>query len=114
MISSAFILGSIVASILLIWFRTEAYVEYCRLFRLNKISKYKDFDEKHKNDVSLSYIGYLRQYHNGFTIRMITCPICLAVWLSVTVALSFAVINLAPIVFISGLIIFGTIDRLLG
>ena len=82
------IISLIVATILVLWFRSEAYVEYCRLLHLNWISFYKDYYDQRKNDVSLNYFGYLRQYHNCFFVR--------------------------PIAFIGGLILFGTVDRLLG
>lgn len=104
---------SIVAFFLLIWFKTEAYVEYCRLFKLNKISFYKDYDEKKKNDVSLTYHGYLRQYHNQFFTRLITCPICAAVWISAINAVFFAKISVLFVTCIGGLILFGIIHKLL-
>ncbi len=73
----------IIAAILVIWFRTEAYVEYSKLFKLNWLSAYKDYEAKKHDDCRLNYLGYLKQYHNSFFIRLITCPICLSCWLSV-------------------------------
>lgn len=98
---------------LLIWFRTEAWLEYTRLFGLNFLSFYKDYDTKYREDVSLNYIKYLRKYHNCFTVRLITCPICQAVWWG----MAFGVLTsafLIPIYIIGGLLLFGIIDRLLG
>jgi len=72
-----------IGAILLIWFRTEAYVEYCKLLRLKFLCNYKDYEEKkQKEDCRLTYHGYLRQYKNSFFVRLVTCPICLSVWLS--------------------------------
>ena len=113
MILHLFMLCSLVAFVLIIWFRTEAFVEYCRLFKLNRISCYKDYDEKKKNDVSLTYHGYFRQYHNGFITRMIACPVCVAVWLSMGAALLALNLTVFPFIFVIGLILFGTVDRLL-
>jgi hypothetical protein len=103
----------IVALILLIWFRTEAFVEYCRIMNMNYISKYKDYDLKRKEDVSLTYLTYLRQYHDGFLVRLITCPICLSVWISILLCFMFFQAAI-PIVIIGSLIVYGIIDRLLG
>ena len=103
----------IISLILLIFFRTDAYIEYCRLFHLNFLSHYKDFDIKYKEDVSLTYIQYLRRYHNCFFIRLITCPICLAVWLGIIAAIFTTVIFL-PIYIVGGLLLYTIIDRLLG
>lgn len=68
MMYSIFILSSIVALCLLIWFKSDAYIEYCKLFHLDMVSKYKDYYEKKKNDITLTYFGYLRQYHNNFLL----------------------------------------------
>ncbi len=114
MIAAIFLSSSVVALFLVIWFRTEAWVEYCRLFKLNRISHYKDYDEKKKNDVALTYHGYLRQYHNCFQIRLLTCPICVAIWLAMLNVLLFGKISVFPVTFIGGLILFGIVDRLLG
>ena len=103
----------IVALVLLVWFRTDAWLEYTRLFHLNFLSFYKDFDAKYKEDVSLTYLHYLRRDHNCFFVRLITCPICLAVWLGIIVAICLMPV-LFPVYVIGGLLLFTAIDRLLG
>lgn len=108
-----FFSSSIVAFFLLIWFKSDAYIEYCRLFHLNRISHYKDYEEKKKNDISLTYHGYLRQYHNCFFVQLVTCPICTTVWLSILSGIFFWNFLIIPITFIGGLILFGIIHRLL-
>ncbi len=129
---------SIISLILLVWFRTEAWLEYCRLFGLDCISFYKDFEVKQYNDVTLTYHIYLRRYHNSFFVRLITCPICLSVWLALTITiikgtlLAIGIIILThggigvilltllgmafelPVIILGSLAIYGAIDRLLG
>ena len=114
MFVSILISSSIVAFFLLIWFRSDAYLEYCRLFKLDFISFYKDYEEKRKNDISLSYHEYLQQYHNSFFTRLITCPVCTAVWLALFNAILFSKLSVLPLTFIGGLIFFGIIHKLLG
>lgn len=104
---------SLITLILLIWFRTDAYLEYCRVFNLDIISHHKDFDIKYKEDVSLTYLHYLRMYHNSFFTRLITCPICLSVWLGLLLGLITPIIFI-PCYIIGGLLLFTIIDRLLG
>ena len=125
----------ILALILLIHFRTEGWVEYCRLLHLNFLSFYKDYDIKKSSDEFLTYHLYLRRYHNCFFVRMITCPVCLIIWLGILLFLvevgiaiilasfagiaGFIAIFLSavfswPIEIILGLIIFLIIDKLLG
>jgi len=113
MITAILVSSSLVALILLVWFRSEAYIEYCRFFHLDFISHYKEYDEKKKNDISLTYHEYLRQYHNGFKTRLVTCPICVAVWLSILSAILFGKLALMPIAFVGGLLLFGVIHKLL-
>lgn len=113
MFTSILMVGSIVALFLVVWFKTEAYVEYCRLFRLNKISNYREYFAEKANDVSLTYHKFLRQYHDGFFVRLATCPICVSAWLSIGLALLSTHLMLFPPTFIVSLILFGIIHRLL-
>lgn len=92
-------------------FKTEVWVEYCKLFRLDYISKYKDYEFKKLNDISLDYIQYLRQYHDCFGIRLITCPICLGTWLGIIAGIITWSCYLIPIYIISSLLIFGIINK---
>ena len=56
---------------------------------------------------------YLRLYHNSFFVRLITCPICLSVWLGIIVSM-FTSISLIPLSIVGGLLLFTIIDKLLG
>ena len=103
----------LIAMVLLIWCRTDGYLEYCRILHLNCISFYKDYDAKKHEDATLQYLHYLRRDHNCFFVRLITCPICLAVWLAILPA-SLTSIFLFPVFVIGGLLLFTAIDRLLG
>jgi hypothetical protein len=101
-----------IATVLLLWFRTDAWIEYTRLFHLNFLSFYKDFDQKYKEDVMLTYIDYLRRNHNCFFVRLITCPVCQSVWWGVIFGL-FTGVFLTPIYIIGGLTLYLIINRLL-
>ena len=102
----------LIALILLIWFRTDAWLEYTTLFKLNMISHYKDYCLKYKEDVSLKYLHYLRRDHNCFFVRLITCPICFATWLGIILGILFNIFMI-PIYIICGLLIYCIIDKLL-
>jgi len=110
---TALIIICTIAVILLVWFRTDAFLEYTRMFRLNFLSDYKGFAAKYHDDVSLTYLAFLRQYHDCFFIRLITCPVCLTVWLGLIFGL-LSWIVLIPIYIIFGLMLYLIIDRLLG
>ncbi len=131
------ILASLIIGILLlVWFRTDAWVEYCRLFHLNCLSDYKGFDREYKQDVSLTYHIFLRRFHNNFFVRMITCPICITIWFTLLYGICFsvgaffiltgmgqfimgmtcalAILSTLPYVIVGSLLTYTIIDRLLG
>lgn len=98
---------------LLCQFRTEFWIEYCKLCNLNNISFYEDYELKKSNDVTLEYLDYLRQYHNCFFIRLITCPICLTIWLGIMAGIFTLSLIEIPIFIIGSLIIFGIVNKLI-
>ena len=72
----------------IVWFETEAFVEYIRLFDFN-LFKVKDYSVAKQNNFELTYHSYLLQKHNNFLTRLITCPICFTTWLSLILGLCF-------------------------
>lgn len=77
---------ALISLILIIWFNTEAFVEYCNVLRINLLWT-KDYLNKKNNDVSLTYHAYLLYYHNSFFVRLITCPICFSFWVSLFICI---------------------------
>ena len=83
---------------LILIFETDVIIEYAKLFRLHKFFKLDDYAEKYKDNFELEYFDYLRQYHNCFFVRLITCPICLSFWLCLIGCLICGnIIDLPPI-----------------
>ena len=103
----------LIAFILLIWFRTDAWVEYTRLLHLNFLSKYKEYDIACTKELGLEYHTFLRRYYNCFFVRLITCPICLSTWIGIIFGCYTSWI-LVPTYIIGGLIIYLIIDKLIG
>ena len=77
--------------LLIVWFKTDGFIEYSKVFGISKWLNVDDFEDKKNNDFELTYHSYLRQYHNSFWIRLVTCPICISCWL------------LLPLLIISGI-----------
>lgn len=71
------------AFIMYIWFKTDAFIEYFKyikyFFNLFKIKEYLCFREKHNN---INYHTFLILNYNNFFVRLITCPSCVGVWLT--------------------------------
>ena len=74
----------LVAVLLIVWFKTNAFIEYVEVFRLGKLFSLSLFEEKRQNHPNgLTYLNYLLIYRNSFITRLISCPICLCIWLNV-------------------------------
>ncbi len=70
-----------VALVLLVWFKTEAFVEYFSFIKpLAKLFKLDQFKDIKDNGGELSYPEFLAEYYNSFFTRLISCPICMSVW----------------------------------
>lgn len=95
----------LITLIMITFLKTNAYVEYARLFNVNNISYYKDFFIKREDNPSLNYIDYLSIYHNCFFIRLVTCPVCLSIWLGIIFSI-FTNICLFPIYSLVSLFIY--------
>ena len=74
---------------LLIWFKSDAFVEYFDLLGLDMAFGIRSY-KKLRSEVSypMSYPDYLLLKHNSFFIRLITCPLCSSVWVSVMISSS--------------------------
>jgi Protein of unknown function (DUF1360) len=101
-----------VALFLLIWFKTEAFVEYCRLFRLTRFFKVAEYLEVMKADASFSYPMFLVEYYNSFLTRLLSCPICTSVWIGLALG-HFTGWLLMPAVTIFGLVIYSVLVKIL-
>jgi hypothetical protein len=78
-----------------IWTDTEAFIEYARVFK-QKWTKFEQFDKFREEGLSsYSYHNFLLATENCFFVRLITCPICLIVWLTM-MGWAFLNFNLFP------------------
>jgi hypothetical protein len=102
-----------IALVLVIWFRTDAWLEYTKLLRLNFLSDYKGYEVAKHEDAILTYINFLRQKHDCFLVRLITCPICFAVWWGLICG-ALTTFTLMPVFTMGGLVLFLITDKLLG
>jgi hypothetical protein len=90
---------------LLVWFDTEAFIEYADLFSLTtslfKINEFKVIQSEVGADYS--YIDYLLEFHNNFFTRLLSCPICTSVQMGFYLSL-FSSLLYFPIISIMGLV----------
>ena len=76
----------IISIILIVWHKTEAFYEYCNLLRVN-LFKIKDYSSFVKDVPEMGYKEWLMTEHDCFFVRLITCPICLGIWLNIVFCL---------------------------
>ena len=104
----------LITLILLIWFKTDAFIVYTKLFRMDKFFYVKELEEfKNTKDCTVTYHQFLRMKSpNGFWTKLITCPICFSVWLSIWLSIPIGVGSI-PIVCVSSIFLYFLITKLM-
>jgi hypothetical protein len=102
----------LVALLLLVWFETDAFNEYCKLFKLTNFFYLDEFNATLKEGSTLSYPDFLREFYNSFFTRLISCPICLSVWLGGLCSLFVGLFSIGVITLL-GLIIYKLVAKLI-
>jgi hypothetical protein len=72
--------------LLYVWFQTDAVIEWAELLKLKffKYHEYRAFKLTPLSKMVNNYSEFLAyKYSSSFFIRLITCPICLTVWLNI-------------------------------
>lgn len=93
--------------ILLIFFKSDAFVEYSILFGLDKLFKIDKWEEfKNNVDVTVNYHTFLKlecqkTKYQRFFIKLITCPLCTCIWLHIPSIFIFGLINYPILVIIT-------------
>ena len=84
MISAIFIVST-VALLLLVWFNSDAFVEYATIVGGRKFFHIDKYEKAQKKKATLDYLGYISERHDSFFIRLITCPLCFSIWITMFV-----------------------------
>lgn len=94
---------------LIIWFNTEAFVEYAKLFRVANIFKIDKFEQAYKNDFTLEYLPWLKSTYPNFFTKLISCPWCLGFWISILSSFFFNTLNIVFVQYLISMILYFTI-----
>ena len=107
----------LVLTIMIVWFKSAAFVEYSKLFGL----KFLLFGyDKDPNSLTFPQYLYLKSKTLfkcpicKFLVALITCPLCIAFWLSIGAACLYGTILLTPLFYITVLISYFLLERVLG
>lgn len=83
---------------LVIWFKTDAVIEYGSLIGLSRHLKVKEFQNKKLTEpYLLTYPQFLRITYNNFFTRLISCPICCSVWMAIVFCILGSCLYLLPL-----------------
>lgn len=104
----------LITTILIIWFNTDAFIEYSRILRIPGV-KVKEYLIAKDRDCTLSYHTFLLLNYNNFFTRLITCPVCTSVWLSIIIGLCTQLSFICyPVLFICSLYLYELYNKLTG
>jgi hypothetical protein len=72
--------------VMFIWFNTDAFIWWSRLFKLDKVFKIPDWNNYRLSiNPKLKYLDYLVLKHLNFFIKVISCKPCLLFWITLIV-----------------------------
>lgn len=104
----------LIVSVLLVWFNSDALIEWGHLFGLDFLLKTKEFHD-YKLEMlpsNINYPTFLKIKYNTFITKLLACPICLTFWISFALCI-FSSLLLLPFIYIGSLSIYGVIINLL-
>lgn len=107
---------ALIVTIMIVWFNSSAFTAYCKLLGLHKFLLGYD-----KNSDGLTFPQYLYVKSRSafkcpiclFIIELITCPLCLAFWLSILGACLLLNYKLIPVIYLAVLATYSLYNRLL-
>ncbi len=98
--------------ILFIWFETDGFIEYCKLFRIHKIFKIDRFETyKKESNPNITYLSYIRQKHQSFISRLVSCVPCLNFWIVLFVCYIFSSLLLYPLVYLISYVVYKILKK---
>lgn len=109
-------LVSLLVTIMIIWFNSGAFPAYCKLLGLNKFLLGYDRDSGGLTFPQHLYIKSRTIFKCSicsFLIELITCPLCICLWLSIFGACIFLHFIYIPFVYLITLTVYTLLSRLL-
>lgn len=77
-----------------LWTRTDAFYEYIQFFNLGFFSSFEDYSKfKAKTPVPMNFIDFLVGRNPSFLMKLISCPICLSIYLNLIFYISFSLVG---------------------
>ena len=106
----------LILTIMIVWFKSGAFVEYCNLLGLKFLLLSYDKDPNNLTFPQYLYVTSRTLFKCSacrFLISLITCPLCLSLWLSAGAACLYGTILLTPLFYIVTLISYFLMERII-
>lgn len=95
------IFSCFITTVFIVWFKTNAVVEYGKLLGLKNLLWIDSYEKYVCDNLEGDYVTFLACKHNNFLIRLITCPLCLGVWYCFLASLPMGIIHFCPLYLLS-------------
>lgn len=79
------------ALLLLVWFKSDAFVEWMNLFGLGNLIKYDEYQNERFINPTITYPLFLKTKYGYFIHKLIGCPLCSSIWQSIITALGITI-----------------------
>lgn len=96
---------------LTILFKTEAIVEYSRLFRLDKLLKVDKYLIYKNSNVDIDFTTFLLIKYPNFITKLISCPFCINFWIVLVLSILMNTIIYLPVVYIISIVVYLILER---
>jgi hypothetical protein len=100
-----------VVFILFIWFNTDAFIQYGKLLKLDKLTKINLWESYRLTNPKITYLEYLSIKHRGFFTKLITCKPCLNFWITLIICLFFDSLIQFPVIYMLSYITHKLIEK---
>jgi cytochrome b subunit of formate dehydrogenase len=115
-----FVFACLVTTIMLVWFKSDAVIEYARLLRLKSLVRnFKDARIEAAPE-TFNFPHYLRKKYDGWLTRMLFCPLCFCICFTTTIISGITILLLNPVILVAipvivvmSLILYGIITKLI-
>ena len=82
------------AYLMILWFRTNAFVEYMNLLRLSNWFHIHEYVQLEREGYHGNYPMFLAEYYKDkFFVRLVTCPLRVSFWVGLGAALYIDSLN---------------------
>lgn len=115
-----FVFACFVTLVMLIWFKSDAIIEYARILQLKWLCR--DFEHTRISVAPepLNFPQYLRKKYDCWLTRMMVCPLCLCICFTTTIISGITILLLnpsflitIPVICVISLILYGVITKLI-